>query len=119
MDDVQVYWDAVRLQVCTHCIDSDRAGGCRLAGPTECSLKRYFPDIVKSVLSVRSESLGPYVKSLRENVCSICQYQSKDGTCLVRTDIDCGLDRYFPLVVESIETVDAESSEPAIQRPEI
>jgi hypothetical protein len=108
MTDVQTYWDAVRVQVCTHCIDSDRAGGCRLAGPTVCGLKRYFSTILESVLSVESDSLGPYVKALRENVCSICEHQSADGACLVRTDVDCGLDRYFPMVVEIIETLRVE-----------
>jgi hypothetical protein len=42
---------------------------------------------------------------LRKNVCSECRHQSSDGTCSLRRSLDCGLDRYFPLVIEAIEEV--------------
>jgi hypothetical protein len=103
MTEINRYWGAVQADVCTHCIDSDGKGACRLAGDVECGLSRYFPDVVESVLSVQSNNLGPYVRALRENVCAICEHQSKNGACRVRTEIDCGLDRYYPMVVESIE----------------
>jgi hypothetical protein len=104
MTEVNKYWEAVQANVCAHCIDSDGTGACRLAGDIECGLKRYFPDVVDIVLSVQSDSLGPYVTALREKVCAICEHQSKKGACLVRTEIDCGLDRYYPKVIESIES---------------
>lgn len=105
MKNVTEYWDAVQLRVCGHCIDGDRRGTCRLAGNTECGLKRHFPAIVDSILSVKSDNYGPYVRALRENVCLVCGHQTVGGTCLIRTEVDCGLDRYFPMVVETIESV--------------
>jgi hypothetical protein len=105
MTEVNKYWEAVQSNVCSHCVDSGADGICRLAGESECGLKRYFPAIVDTVLSVQSDNLGPYVKALRENVCSICEHQSKNGACLVRTEVDCGLDRYFPMIVENIESL--------------
>jgi hypothetical protein len=105
MKEISKYWEVVQLDVCGHCVDSDGKGTCRLPGNTECGLKRYFPDVVESILSVQSDKLGPYEKALRENVCAICEHQLNDGECLVRTHIDCGLDRYFPMVVESIESL--------------
>ena len=108
MTEVNKYWEAVQANVCAHCIDSDGKGACRLAGDVECGLSRYFPDVVETVLSVQSNNLGPYVRALRENVCAVCEHQSKDGACLVRTEVDCGLDRYFPMVVGSIESLGIE-----------
>jgi hypothetical protein len=104
MTEINRYWEAVQANVCAHCIDSDGKGVCRLAGDIGCGLKRYFPDVVDTVLSVQSDKLGPYVTALRENVCAVCDHQLKDGACLIRTEVDCGLDRYFPIVVESIES---------------
>lgn len=103
MAEIDKYWEAIQKNVCAHCIDSDGKGFCRVASATECGLKQFFPAIVNTVLSVQSENLGPYVRALRENICSVCEHQSADGACLVRAEVECGLDRYFPIIVESIE----------------
>lgn len=103
MNNIDQYWEAVQERVCKHCVDSAETGVCRLPANQECGLRRYFTSIVDTVLSVRSDSLGPYVKALRENVCAVCDHQTTNGACLVRTEVDCGLDRYFPMIVEIIE----------------
>jgi hypothetical protein len=103
MPEIDEYWQAIQDNVCAHCIDGDGKGLCRISSATKCGLKHFFPEIVNTVRSVQSENLGPYVRALRENVCSMCEHQSADGSCVVRSDVDCGLDRYFPLIVESIE----------------
>ena len=103
MAEIDEYWQAVQNNVCARCIDGDGRGSCCIASTAHCGLRYFFPEIVNTVLSVQSESLGPYVKALRQNVCSMCEHQSADGSCNVRADIDCGLDRYFPMIVESIE----------------
>jgi hypothetical protein len=108
MKDITKYWETVQADVCANCIDSNGEGVCRLAGDVECGLKRYFSAVVDSVLSVQNDNLGPYEKALRENVCASCDHQSEDGACYVRTNVDCGLDRYFPMVVESIENFRSE-----------
>jgi hypothetical protein len=59
--------------------------------------------MVETVLSVKSDTMEPYIDALRKNVCAHCKHQSPDGTCMFRSNIDCGLDRYFPLIVEAIE----------------
>ncbi len=100
---VENYWEAVQQRVCAKCVDGDRFGNCLLSGGETCGLKTYFPKIVEAVLSVQSGMLDPYVATLRKNVCSGCRNQSSDGTCSLRRSLDCGLDRYFPLVIEAIE----------------
>jgi hypothetical protein len=103
MEDLDKYWQAVQGRVCRKCVDGDGHGNCRISDQEECGLKLHFPRIVETVLSMRSSTLEPYVNALRQNVCTHCQHQLPDGTCKVRADIDCGLDRYFPMVIEAIE----------------
>lgn len=105
MEGLERYWDAVRRTVCRKCVDSDGHGNCRLTGEEECGLKLHFPKIVQTVLSVKSNSLELYVEALRQNVCAYCKHQSPDGRCMFRGRLDCGLDRYFPMIVEAIEEV--------------
>jgi hypothetical protein len=102
---VENYWQAVQQRVCAKCVDGDKFGNCLLSAGETCGLKAYFPQIVESVLSVQSAALDSYVAALRKNVCSGCRHQSSDGTCSLRRSLDCGLDRYFPVVVEVIEEV--------------
>jgi len=97
------YWQVVSAKVCAKCIDGDGRENCRLSAGEECALKARFPKIVETVLSVKTDRMEPYIQELRKNVCRLCIDQSPDGTCILRSHLDCGLDRYFPLVVEAIE----------------
>jgi hypothetical protein len=103
MVDTAYYWDLIQQRVCSKCIDGDRRGACRIGPERECSLKKYFPQIPDIVSSVQSQSIEPYETKLRNTICAICVHQSPDGVCSVRNDVECALDRYFPLIVEVIE----------------
>ena len=61
--------------------------------------------IVETIHSVKSDKMEPYIEALRRNVCVYCKHQSPDGKCTFRVNLDCGLDRYFPLIIEAIEEV--------------
>ncbi|MBI5216752.1 MAG: hypothetical protein HY960_13450 [Ignavibacteriae bacterium] len=104
---LELYWQAVQQKICAKCIDGDGTGNCRLNDREECALKSHFPQIVQTVLSIKSDHVEPYVFALRNNVCATCIHQAPDGKCQVRSSVDCGLDRYYPLVVEAIEDVRA------------
>ncbi len=106
MDNLDEYWKAVQHKVCESCVDGNGAGSCRLSLVRGCALKSRFPDIVKAVRSVKSEYAQPYADAIRQMVCVSCRHQSSDGHCSLRTELDCGLDRYLVLVVEAIESVD-------------
>lgn len=101
----EVLWKAIQQKVCAYCIDGDGAGNCRLHPSEECALKNYFPEIVEAVSRTTSESFDDYLSSLRSHVCHQCKHQSEDGSCSLRTAVDCGLDRYYPLVIEAIEEI--------------
>jgi hypothetical protein len=102
------YWQAVSAKVCIKCIDGDGNGNCRLTGSLACGLRMHFPKIVETVLSIHSDEMEPYIEALRKNVCAYCAHQSPDGRCSFRINLDCGLDRYFPLIVETIEELQAQ-----------
>jgi hypothetical protein len=105
MDHLESYWQAVEPKVCEKCIDGDRAGNCLLGAREECGLKRFFPRVVGAVLRVQSATMGPYIEAVRKDVCACCPHQATDGTCPLRARLDCGLDRYLPLVVEAVEAI--------------
>lgn len=106
MDDGR-YRQAIRKKVCEYCIDLAENGRCTLTGDQTCGVELYLDQIVKVVHSVKSSNLQDYVRALRKQVCTSCKNQSTDGTCRLRREADCGLDRYFGLIVEAIEEADA------------
>ncbi len=97
------YWEAVQQKICAKCLDGDGAGGCRIGRDEMCALKAYFPTVINVVNSVYSHSIVPYEEELRRRVCAVCRHQSGEGICHVREQVECALDRYFPLLVEVIE----------------
>lgn len=113
MNTLDAYWTAVQQKVCKACCDGDGAGGCMLSRGQACALENSFEEIVNAVRSVKSYDVQPYTDAIRLGVCAFCKHQSVDGTCLIRAEVDCGLDRYLPLVIEAIEQVDAVRAEVA------
>jgi hypothetical protein len=101
------YMQAIRAKVCTKCIDGDGFGNCRLDPAIECALLQHLPLIVEAVSRVTSEEMEDYVRELRAITCAQCSHESINGYCMLRKEVDCALDRYFPLVVEAIEEVNA------------
>jgi hypothetical protein len=101
------YLQAIRNKVCAHCIDADERGNCRLHYDEICAVEEYLPNIITAVNRVKSDRIDEYIVELRAVVCTECKNRREDGTCVVRDRLDCGLDRYFPLIVEAIEEVNA------------
>ncbi len=97
-------WQALREEVCVRCVDGDGHGNCRIDPAIECPLQTHLPEIVELVRETGSDSMIDYVRELRLIACARCQYQSAGGSCNLREDVGCALDRYFPLIVETIES---------------
>lgn len=107
MESPDRYWKAIEQKVCKACCDGDGAGGCLVSGVQECAMRAHFAAIVTAIQSVKSSDVQPYADAIRRGVCAACKHQSTDGRCVVRNELDCGLDRYLPLVIEAIEMVDS------------
>lgn len=97
------FWQKLQAKVCMKCLDGDGHGNCRIAGSGFCAIKTYFPLIVDVVQSVKSDSIVPYEEQLRQRICRTCEFQLPQGRCVLRDEVECALDRYFPLIVEVIE----------------
>jgi hypothetical protein len=103
--ELQEYWQAIRQKVCAKCLDGDGYGNCRLDPSLDCGVLEYLPKIVEAVSRVKSKDINDYVVELRGMVCTQCKYQKADGNCDLRKEIDCALDRYFPMIIDAIEEV--------------
>ena len=110
MPTVEEYWDALREKVCLKCVDGDGKGNCLIAKGTDCALKVFLPQILEAVSSVQSSSMVPFEERLRSRICAHCIHQNPAGVCAVRDDVDCALDRYYPLIVQVIEETRLRSS---------
>ncbi|HUN65021.1 MAG TPA: hypothetical protein VMW43_02900 [Bacteroidota bacterium] len=102
---IDEYWNLLQNRICRRCVDGDGTGACRLPADEVCPLYHYLPRIVATVLSVESASIDAYIDMLRNNVCSVCDALDHDAVCRKRNELACALDRYYPLVVEIIESV--------------
>ena len=111
--EIELYRKSIYEKVCKHCIDLGKDGKCTLTDEMKCGVEMYLPEIVKVVQSVKSPYISDYIKKLRDLVCTHCANQNADGTCNFRLAADCGLDRYFLLIVEAIEEVDRSRPKPA------
>jgi hypothetical protein len=94
--------EAIRARVCSHCIDANQKGICTLPAESTCPVELYTSLIVQAIGTVQSDDYPAYVAALREQVCNNCAYGSAD-VCELRDQIDCPLDRYYPMVIEVVE----------------
>lgn len=99
----QEYWEALQARICVKCVDGDTKGNCLIGRERGCALKVFLPHILDVVNSVYSPSIIPYADQLRSKICAMCIHENPSGGCTVRDEVECALDRYFPLIVEVIE----------------
>ena len=93
----------VRDKICRVCSDRTADGNCGLEQPSACALFRLFPEVAKAIESVQSDDINDYIQAIRQGVCSVCNDQMSDGSCDVRSQVQCALDAYLLLVVDAIE----------------
>ena len=98
-----MYLDAVKSSVCALCEQSDDEG-CSISGHSLCMIEKHLPRIVQVSAMVQSDKVEDYVAAFRQHICTNCR-QDGNAFCFVRESEACGLDQYFPLVVEAIEAV--------------
>jgi hypothetical protein len=93
----------IRNRICKVCTERTVEGTCGLEEPSHCALFRLFPEVAQAIQSVSSDDIGQYIDAIRRNVCSVCTDQAADGSCETRQHVQCSLDAYLLLVVETIE----------------
>lgn len=100
------YLSAIKLNICSICVDSTENGRCRLNEKETCAVELYLPQIIKIVHSFQTDDVTVIHEKIKEQICSNCRAQEESGNCYLREDANCSLDRYFPLIIETIQKVD-------------
>ncbi len=96
------YLNAIRQNVCSICVDSDEHCRCTLSSDESCAIEFYLPQIVEIVINSESEDIHSLHNKLHEKICVSCRNESS-GNCYLRDDANCSIDRYFSLIVETIQ----------------
>ena len=95
----------VRERICHVCSERTVDGACGLEDPTSCALFRLFPQVARAVQSTHSDDIRDYIAAIRKQVCSICREQTSNGECESMKEVQCALDAYLLLVIDTIEEV--------------
>jgi hypothetical protein len=74
-----------------------------LEEPGQCALFQLFPRVARAIQMTHSDDICDYVQAIREQVCSVCHMQDRDGSCEMRPSAACALDAYLLLIVDAIE----------------
>ena len=104
---MQKYLEAIRKNVCSICVDSTDEGDCTLTEKEVCAVESFLPRIVDVIHNAQEDDLQTYINELREKVCAECR-SNGDENCYLREDANCALDRYFPLIIDAIKSVDGD-----------
>lgn len=99
------YLKAIKQNVCSICVDSNERGGCTLSHKETCAVEFYLPSVLEIVHSIETDDVSKYHKLVKEKICINC-HEDSNGYCYLHEDANCSLDRYFPLIVETIKKVD-------------
>ena len=101
---MSIYLEAIKEKVCKHCIDAGGEGDCRIGDDKVCTIESNYDRIVQAILKTHSDRYEDYVAALRENICENCTYGAPEN-CDDRNQVECPLDRYYPMVVDAIEAI--------------
>lgn len=93
----------LKERVCGVCPDRNVDGSCDLLAEGSCTLMEKLPEAAEAILKVNSDRIGPYIDSVRANVCEHCALRNDDSTCDQRSTDRCMLNSYLPIVVDCIE----------------
>ncbi len=104
---MEKYIRAIRDHVCSICVDSNEDGNCTLTEKETCAVQYFLAEIVSVIHSGNPDNLQECYDKLKNTVCINCKAQTNDGHCYLREDSNCSLDRYFMLIVEIVQKVDA------------
>ncbi len=101
------YLAALKKHVCPICCDSDQKGKCTLNNDEICSIELHIDKIVEVIHTSEKETYESLYINLKEHVCKNCKAKTESGYCSVKEDANCSLERYFYLIVDIINKVDA------------
>ncbi len=93
----------LRKSICPNCVRFTRQHTCSLPEDRPCSLFSNLDQIVEIVRGTHSPRVEPYLTVLRDQVCAACDHEDDHKYCPCREGLDCALDTYYPMIIETIE----------------
>ncbi|MBI4550182.1 MAG: hypothetical protein HY714_04580 [Candidatus Omnitrophica bacterium] len=102
-EDLKRYEEAVRNKVCPYCVDFGADGICHSKDPSGCAILRFLPELVAIAKSIHELKIDAYAEAVKKNICMKCRTRKPGDHCMYRDTLDCGLDRYIPLIIQAIE----------------
>ncbi|PJA97433.1 MAG: hypothetical protein CO129_01215 [Ignavibacteriales bacterium CG_4_9_14_3_um_filter_34_10] len=101
------YINAIRKNICEICCDSDEEGKCSLSKGEICAVENYLPQIIRLIHQSNTDDINKQYEILRDEICAKCRTSESKDKCYLREEVNCSLDRYFPLIIETIRKVDS------------
>ncbi|MBU1098286.1 MAG: hypothetical protein CVV23_02670 [Ignavibacteriae bacterium HGW-Ignavibacteriae-2] len=100
------YLKAIKENICSICVDSSEEGECILTEKEICAVEIYLPKIVELIHGSQTDNIFDLHLELRDKICSDCKTSKNKEHCHLRDDSNCALDRYFSIIVDTIQKVD-------------
>jgi hypothetical protein len=94
--------EAIRDKVCSICVDSTDDGLCSLRNDEICAIEFHYKKLVELVERIDSENIRDYSGEMKKILCAECYLTDGEEKCTLRDDANCALERYFPLIVQTI-----------------
>lgn len=98
------YLRAIKENLCSICVDSNKNGVCTLSESEICAVEQFLPEIVQIVQS--EDEYDKQYELLKNSICKNCRNDDESDNCNLSENANCSLDRYFPQIVEIIQKVD-------------
>ena len=115
MEQLQEYEDLIKERVAAACLDRKDDGTCDPPDGRKCALDFSLPDIVLAVKAVKSDKIADYGESIQKLVCEQCinreEHADPPSECYYRDQMQCCLDNFMIIVVDTIEEIDARYSD--------
>jgi hypothetical protein len=105
--DLSEYLEEIRQQVCSRCIERPAGGPPCFPLGKMCGIEMHFPELIKAIHQVKSDSIAPYLDHNRRTICEHCNRRNS-------SDCPCAMDYLAVLLVQAVETVDARAAADSI-----
>ncbi len=100
------YLKAIREDVCSICADSDEHGECKLSDKEICAIEFFLPQVVEIIHNTKNDDYDELYNSLKKVICQNCRARDEEGYCYLRDNANCTLERYFSIIIDSVNRVD-------------
>ena len=104
-DPLQPYRDAVVARIHAVCLDRNLDPQSQVNTELGCRIERFLPRLIDIAKHVSPKDPVTFEETCLRTVCVECGNQDARGRCPIRSQAECCLYRYLPLVYDAIHSV--------------